>query len=101
MQPIRPLILVAGLISSLPFALSARADETVRCTINYVSFWTTSGICYPLLAEAKILSELSSVTSRNDLLHLCEIDLRAKFPGANRPTYLNACEQLLAALRLP
>jgi hypothetical protein len=92
---------IAALVLSLLFAPSARAEETVRCTVNHTSFWTRGGICYPLLAEAKVMTEMSGITSRNDLLHLCEIDLRTKFPGADRPTYLNACEQLLAALQLP
>jgi hypothetical protein len=94
--------LAAVLAVSLLFAPAARAEEApVKCTVNHTSFWTTSGICYPLIAEARVMTEMSGVTSRNDLLQLCEIDLRAKFPGANRPTYLNACEQLLAALQLP
>lgn len=101
MDHIRALILIAALVLSLFFTPSVQAEETVKCTINYTSFWTTSGICYPLLAEAQVMIEMSGVTSRNDLLRLCEIDLRAKFPGADRPTYLNACEQLLAALQLP
>lgn len=102
MDHIRPLIATAALVWSLLFAPAARAEEApVNCTINYTSFWTTHRICDPLLAEAKVMIELSGVTSRNDLLHLCEIDLRAKLPGADRPTYLNACEQLLAALQLP
>lgn len=94
--------MIAALVLFLLFTSSARAEEApVKCTINATSFWTTRGICYPLLAEARVMSEMSGVTSRNDLLHLCEIDLRAKFPGADRPTYLNACEHLLAALQLP
>ena len=95
------LILVAALLLSLLFTPAARAEEApVKCTINATSFWSTHRICDPLLAEAKVMIEMSGVTSRNDLLHLCEIDLRAKFPGADRPTYLNACEELLSALRL-
>jgi hypothetical protein len=94
--------LVAVLAVSLLFAPAARAEEApVKCTINATSFWTTHRICDPLLAEAGVLSGLSGAASRNDMLRLCEIDMRVRLPGADRPTYLNACEQLLAALQLP
>jgi hypothetical protein len=39
--------------------------------------------------------------SRFDIIHECASDIARKMPGNDEPTYLNQCEQLLTALRLP
>lgn len=72
-------------------------NKTVHCGINRSHFWTTNAVCFALIEEAKYVSSKFGKASRDEILHECARNIARRLPGKDRPTYLNACEELIAS----
>jgi hypothetical protein len=88
------------MIDEMHASAQSAPSKTVHCGIGGSQFWTTNAVCFALIDEARMVTGKVGRDSRFDIIHQCASDIARKLPGKDRPTYLNACEQLLGALHL-
>jgi len=59
----------------------------------------SSSVCLGIIQELRSLAPVSSQTSRMTLIDKCANSLEKRFPGNEKPQYLNACQDLVGYFR--
>lgn len=75
--------------------MRAHPDATTGCGVGWGHFYTTERVC---AAVTSVAYDISNGRMAPDI-YQCANRLAAELPGGDEPTYLNACESLIHALR--
>jgi hypothetical protein len=72
----------------------------------YAGYWLlqdcgriNSGVCLGIVDEIRALSSSVQIKSRIALTEICAGDLERRFPGRERPQYMNSCQDLVGYFR--
>lgn len=91
----RAILVLSVALATLQPAL---ADDTVHCSLDGATFYTTRPICNALIGEYAAMNEASVSVPRDQAVHRCAENLAKKLSGLDRPAYLNQCASMASAL---